>query len=467
MWCDDYPHAVTHDPLSKNRAPAIRFVFISLLLEVLGFGLLIPVSPKLVQHLLGDVSEAVASPYYSWLMATYAAVQFVFAPTLGALSDRYGRRPVLLLAIFGSGLDYFAMALAPNIAVLFVTRAINGLSGGTMTVCSAYIADVTPPDKRAAGFGILGAAFGLGFILGPLVGGVLGSWHIHLPFYVAGALCILNWIYGYFVLPESLPPERRMSLNWVRMNPISVLLSIGKYPIVRRMAGAWFFLNMAQFALHATWALSMAARYGWKEWEVGLSLAIVGVGAAFVQASLAKKVIARIGERKAMIIGLIIGVCAYAGYGWAPQGWIIYALVAVASIGGIAGPATQAIITKRVRPDEQGRVQGGLTSVVSIAQIIAPIAGGWIFAHYAGASAKPYIPGATFYLGAVLSFIGLLIAIWATRANRHADHVCGECLYPMPTGAVDICPECGKTYDEAGIRRGDDSWERPPQPRAI
>lgn len=418
-------------PGSENRGtggriPAVRFIFFTLLLDVLGFGLLIPVAPKLVQRLLGDGvtpgSEADASTWYAGLVATYAAMQFLFAPVLGALSDRFGRRPLLLVSMFGSGLDYFAMALSPNLWFLFVTRALNGISGASISVCSAYVADVTPPEKRAAAFGMIGAAFGIGFVIGPVAGGLLGSIDIHLPFYVAGGLSIVNWLYGYFVLPESLPPERRSPFRIGRANPLAALPGLGRYPVVAGLAVAMFMMNLAMFGLHTTWALYTAHRYAWEPWQVGLSLTAVGVGAAVVQGGLARKIIpalgpGMVGERRALIFGGCVSVLAYLGYGSATQGWMIYAIVLVASIGGVAQPALQAIITKTVKPTEQGLVQGAMGSLQSLAQIAGPAIASTAFAYAISAEATPpwNAPGLSFYLGSVLAACGLAVAWGVTR----------------------------------------------------
>ncbi|HZW08224.1 MAG TPA: MFS transporter, partial [Phycisphaerales bacterium] len=263
----------------RSTKPAVSFIFITLLLDVLGFGLLIPVGPSLVKSLLhggAGGTDAEAAKYVGALMATFYAMSFLFAPLLGVLSDRYGRRRVILIALLGSGVDYFAMALAPSLAWLFVTRVINGISGASFSVVSAYVADVTPPEKRAGAFGMIGAAFGLGFVIGPLMGGLLGSIDLRLPFYVAGGLTICNWMYGYFVLPESLPPERRSPVALARCNPVGAYANLARYPLVLGLAASLFLLNMSQFILHATWALYTEHRYGWAKWEIGLSLFAVG-----------------------------------------------------------------------------------------------------------------------------------------------------------------------------------------------
>lgn len=399
-----------------RHRPALGFIFLTLLLDVLGFGLLIPVAPKLVQSLAGD-NEQNAAWVYGFLVATYSLMQFFFAPVLGALSDRFGRRPVLLIALFGSGLDYFAGALAPNLLFLFVTRAINGISGASITVCNAYIADVTPPERRHVGYGMLGAAFGLGFVIGPLMGGILGEHDIRYPFYAAGVLTLINWLYGYFVLPESLSQERRKhaSIAQSGMNPFATMGILGRYPLVARMAASLFMVNLAMFSLHATWVYFTSNKFGWTPRQVGISLMCVGIGAAIVQGGLARKLIPAIGERNALIWGLLIGVIAYAAYALVPQGWMIYAVIAGASIGGICGPAGQAIITKSVQPHEQGAVQGSLIALQSVANVIAPIIASNVFAFFISDRAPVHFAGAPLMLASVLAGIGTVIAVWATR----------------------------------------------------
>jgi DHA1 family tetracycline resistance protein-like MFS transporter len=403
-----------------SRKPAVRFIFVTLLLDVIGFGLLIPVGPMLVEQLLGK-GAAAAAPYYGALAATYALMQLVFAPVLGGLSDRFGRRPVILLSLLGSALDYFAAALAPNLVVLFITRAINGISGANMTACNAYIADITPPEKRAAAFGMIGAAFGLGFITGPVLGGWLGGIDLRLPFWVAGGLCLVNWMYGWFVLPESLPSERRRKFEIKRANVIGTFAHLARYPQVMSLAAALFLLNLAMFGLHATWVLYTAHRYGWTTVQTGLSLTAVGIGAAVVQGGLARKVIPWLGEPRSLLVGIAIGVAAYFGYGLATQGWMIYAIIMIASIGGIAGPAGQSIITRSVLPTEQGEVQGALTSLQSVAQIVGPMIGSVVFGYFISESAPAYVPGASFFVSGLLSLAGLWVAWRALRGMRGVD----------------------------------------------
>ncbi len=404
----------------NRRAPALSFIFITLLLDVLGIGLIIPVGAKLVEE-LGHWTDREAAPIVGWLAATYALLQFLFAPVLGALSDRFGRRPVLLISMLGSGLDYIAMALAPSVPWLFVTRAINGISGASIPAASAYIADVTPPEKRAAGFGIIGAAFGLGFVLGPLMGGVLGDIDLRYPFYAAGVMALLNWLFGLFVLPESLPKEKRnpSPFAWHPTKALSVLL---RYPLALRLSAALFLLNTAQFALHATWFFFCQRSFQWTPKEVGYSLFAVGMGAVLVQGGLARRLIPKLGERKSLTIGVFCGVIAYLGYafaGYRGAGWMIYAAVAIAAFGGIAMPACQALITKSVDPREQGAVQGGLSSVQSLANIAGPLVGSAVYE--AATTPSLNFAGLVYIASASLAFLGWLI-VAATMRSRHAAH---------------------------------------------
>lgn len=401
-----------------HRKPALIFIFFTLLLDVLGFGLLIPVAPKLVQSMLhagAGGTDAEASPYVGALQSTYYAMAFLCSPLLGALSDRFGRRPVILISLFGSGLDFFAQALAPSLAWFFVTRAINGMTGASFTVASAYVADATPPEKRAAGFGLIGAAFGIGFVIGPALGGVLGQVSLRLPFYVAGGLTVVNWCYGLFVLPESLPRKQHHALSLARANPVGALLHINRYPLVLGLAATSFLFNLAQFALHAVWVLYTGHRYGWNTRQAGISLMIVGIGASAVQGGLARRLIPRLGEPRALLISLVLGAGAYLGYGLATEGWMIYTIVCVASLGGLAGPALQSMVTKTVHADEQGQTQGALASLQSLAGVIGPLIGSSAFAYFISDRAPRAIPGAPFFAGTLLSLAGLF---WAWRTLR-------------------------------------------------
>lgn len=451
--------------------PALIFVFFTLLLDVLGFGLLIPVSPRLVAKVEGltttgvdqKVWEHQASLAVGLLAATYAMMQFLFAPMLGSLSDRYGRRSVLLIALLGSALDYFVGACAPSIAtvnphlglaVLFVTRAINGISGATVPICGAYIADITPPEKRAAGFGVIGAAFGLGFVIGPLMGGVLGdetktlpligSGNVVYPYIAAGVLTLANWFYGLLIFPESLPVERRRAFSLAKSNPIGTLVWLRHHPVIEALAASLFLANLAQLGLHVVWVLSMSSRFAWNTRQVGMSLFIVGLAAAIVQGGLARRIIPALGERACLMAGLVIGVFAFVGYGVATEGWMIYTIVAIASIGGIAGPAMQGIMSKAVAPNEQGLLQGAIASLTSIAGVIGPLISSNVFGYFTTPEREGHFPGAgaPFLSGAVLTLLAVVPAalIWNRMPKR---------VESTPDRKPGDCPTCG--YDRAGL----------------
>jgi DHA1 family tetracycline resistance protein-like MFS transporter len=354
-----------------------------------------------------------AAPYVGGLMTTYYTMAFLFSPLLGVLSDRFGRRPVILLSLVGSGLDYFAMALSPTLGWLFVTRAINGLSGASFTVAGAYVADVTPPEKRAAGFGMLGAAFGVGFVVGPILGGLLGQVSLRLPFYVAGGLTLVNALYGALILPESLAKDRRAPLRLGRANPLGAFAGLAKYPIVVGLGVSFFLFNLAQFILHATWALYTEHRYKWEPRDIGMSLFAVGIAAAVVQGGVVRRLVPRLGEGRSLLVGGLIAAGAYAGYGWSPAGWMLYVFIVAGSLAGIAQPAAQAIITKTVRPDEQGAVQGALTSLASLAGVFGPSLGAAVFGHAIAPEARASVPGASFYVSAAVSLLATAVAAWA------------------------------------------------------
>jgi DHA1 family tetracycline resistance protein-like MFS transporter len=320
---------------------------------------------------------------------------------------------VLLFSMLGSGLDYFAMALAPSLTVLWITRAINGITGASVTTASAYIADVTPPEKRAAGFAVFGAAASLGFVLGPLLGGILGGIDIRLPFWIAGGLSLANAAYGLFVLPESLPPERRNTHPIG--SPFAALTVLARFPLARSLAGALFLLNMAQFALHATWALYTEHRYGWQPTDIGWSMFAVGLGGALVQGGLARRLVPRMGEPRALQLGLLLAVLAYIGYASASEGWMIYIAIAIAALGGIAMPAAQSLISRSVAPDQQGLVQGALTSAQSLANIVGYPLGGYVFAWSIGAAKGEVPAGTVYFVSAILAALALANAVSVLR----------------------------------------------------
>jgi DHA1 family tetracycline resistance protein-like MFS transporter len=399
-----------------RRKPAIIFIFITLVLDIIGIGLIVPILPKLVESFQGGDVVA-ASHTYGALAALYSLMQFVFAPLLGSLSDRFGRRRVILVSLFGSGLDYFLLSVAPNLGWFFVGRVIAGITGANIAAASAYIADVSPPEKRAGNFGLIGAAFGIGFIAGPALGGLLGDIKLRLPFFVAGGLTMLNWLYGCFILPESLAPENRRAFSWGRANPVGSLLALRQHPIAFGLAGTHFLINVAHQALPSTWVLYTSYRYNWNAKQVGLSLAVVGLMAGIVQGGLTRFVVQKLGERKTAAFGMFVAVLSFIGYGLATQGWMIYAILFAGSIGGVMGPAVQGLISRNVGADEQGGVQGSLASLASIAGIIGPPIATGLFAHFISENARVELPGAAFFFSATLVFFALLLALRSFRKN--------------------------------------------------
>ncbi len=397
-----------------HRAPAIPFILVTLFLDVLGIGLIVPILPRLIEELSGgNVSSA--STTFGLLASLYSLMQFLFAPVLGSLSDRYGRRPVILSSLLGSGLDYLLLAVAPTLGWFFVGRVIAGVTGANVTAASAYIADVSPPEKRAQSFGLIGVAFGLGFIAGPALGGLLGEIGLRLPFYAAAGLTLLNWCYGLLVLPESLDARNRRAFEWRRANPVGSLAALRRHAVVFGLAGTFFLLHVAHTAVHSTWVLYTAYRYGWTVTQTGVSMAIVGAMAAIVQGGLVRVVVPRLGERRAIGVGLSIGVFTMAGYALATEGWMIYPILVFGSLGGITGPAAQALISKTVAANEQGAVQGALSSLGSVAGFIGPLIATTLFGYFISPRAPVSVPGAPFYAGALFLLGALGLALRAFR----------------------------------------------------
>ncbi|MBC7541871.1 MAG: TCR/Tet family MFS transporter [Candidatus Sericytochromatia bacterium] len=392
-----------------QQKASIIFVFITVLLDVVGIGIIIPVTPTLVTHFVGgDLSEG--ARYFGLLVSMFTLMQFLCAPMLGALSDHFGRKPILLLALFVTSLSYLLTAFAPSLAWLFVARLIAGAAGGSLTVATTVIADISAPENRAANFGLLGAAFGLGFIVGPAIGGLLGGWGPSVPFLAAGGVAFLNLVYGLVAVPETHELANRRRFTADKANPIGGLLALRKYPIVMRVAVTLFFMSMAQMGLQTTWVLSNTYRFQWTPGQNGLSLAVAGVCSALVQGGLIRAAMPRLGERRAILGGLAINVVAFTLFGLAGQGWMMYAILAFGSLGGLAMPAAQAIVSKAIPADEQGRMQGALTSLQSLTGIIAPLIAAWLFAACTAPGLATPIPGIAFFLGAALQLIALVYA---------------------------------------------------------
>lgn len=394
------------------KKPALAFIFITLVLDILGIGLIIPILPKLIENFMGgNVPEA--ARVFGWLAAIYSLMQFLFAPLLGSLSDRFGRRPVILSSLFGAGLDYFLLAFAPTLSWFFVGRIISGITGANFSAANAYIADITPPEKRAANFGLVGAAFGIGFIIGPALGGWLGNFGLRLPFIVAGCLTLANWLYGYFVLPESLARENRRAFSWARSNPVGSLLALRRYPAVLALVAIYFLAYIAHASLPATWVLYTSYRYDWTSAEVGISLAIVGLATAIVQGGLTSIVVKKLGDRRTILFGLTMHTLAYAGYGAATAAWMIYAILLIGALGGLTAPTLQGYVSRTVAADEQGGVQGALGSIASVAGIIGPPIVSYLFSAFIAPEAPVKIPGIAFFFSAALMVVALALAVRA------------------------------------------------------
>ena len=393
----------------NQREPKLSFIFITLLLDVLGLGLIIPVLPKLIESFTGDIESA--SSTFGIFIAVYALMQFLFAPVLGSLSDKYGRRPIILISLLGAGLDYLLLAFAPSLGWLFVGRVISGITSANITTATAYIVDVSPPEKRAQNFGLLGVAFGIGFIVGPAIGGLLGNVGLHIPFLVVAGITLLNVLYGYFVLPESLKPENRRPFSWARANPVGSLIGLGRYPIALALASTIVLTSLAQNALQSTWVLYTGYRFNWGTTEVGISLAVVGLTAGLVQGGLIGQIVPRLGERRSLLLGLAISALSFTFYGLASAGWMMYAITMISSIGGIAGPSAQSIMTQSVKANEQGAVQGALTSLNALTGVVGPLLATNVFRFFISESAPIKLPGAPFFLGTLFILIGILLAV--------------------------------------------------------
>jgi MFS transporter, DHA1 family, tetracycline resistance protein len=393
----------------NNRNAAMSFIFITLLIDVIGFGIIIPVMPGLISG-MKNIDTSTAAQYGSYLTVVYALTQFIFAPILGSLSDKYGRRPVLLFSLFGFGIDYLFLALAPSYNWLFIGRIIAGVTGASFTTASAYIADISTAENRAKNFGMIGAAFGMGFIIGPLLGGVLSNFGQRVPFYAAAGLALLNWAYGYFVLPESLLKENRREFNWKRANPVGSLLHLSKFPSVTGLIISVFLLYVAAHAVMSNWNYFTIHRFKWDEKTVGISLAVVGVLVGLVQAGLTRIVNPKIGNEKSVYTGLIFYATGMLLFGLASQSWMMFIFLVPYCLGGIAQPAIQAVMAGHVPPNAQGELQGALTSIMSLSSIIGPLIMNNLFFYFSYKGTTNYLPGAPFFLGSILMAASAFIA---------------------------------------------------------
>jgi MFS transporter, DHA1 family, tetracycline resistance protein len=391
------------------RGAAVAFIFVTILLDMFALGLILPILPKLVESFV-DNDTARAAEIFGLFGTVWALMQFLFSPILGGLSDRFGRRPVVLLSNFGLALDYVLMALAPSLIWLFVGRVISGITSASVSTAYAYIADVTPPERRAAMFGKIGVAFGAGFILGPAVGGLLGGMDPRLPFWVAAALSFANTLYGLLILPESLPPDRRSPLRWKSANPIGALHLLRSDRVLAGLSVANFLAQLAHVVLPSVFVLYASYRYGWDATTVGLTLALVGICSMAVQGAAIGPIVRRLGERRALLLGLGSGAAGFLIYGVAPTGPLFWIGIPVMALWGVAGAAIQALMTQLVAPDQQGQLQGATSSVQSVSQMLGPFLFTLTFAWFIGAQAPLKLPGAPFLLAAALLVLALLIA---------------------------------------------------------
>ena len=400
------------------RKAALAFIFITVLIDVIAFGVIIPVLPHLVQQFVGGDTSVAA--YWTGVFAfAFSLVQFFSAPIQGALSDRYGRRPVILLSCLGLGLDFVLMALAPSLAWLFVGRIISAVTSASFTTANAYIADVVPAERRAKSYGMIGAAFGLGFIVGPLIGGVLGDIDHRLPFWCAASLALLNFLYGLFVLPESHPVERRSkAFDWKHAKPMGGVKMLREYPHIWGLVAVVFLANFAHYVYPSTFVLFADAAYGWKEKQAGYVLAVVGVLSVIVNVMVVGRMVKALGERRAMMLGLACGTAGFVVYGLAGSGWLFLLGLPISALWAVAAPATMALVTQQVPAEVQGRIQGSLSSLVSLAGIVAPALFAGAFGFFIGPGAPVRLPGVSFLLAALLLGIAALVA-WRYTDAAH------------------------------------------------
>jgi MFS transporter, DHA1 family, tetracycline resistance protein len=399
------------------RGAAVAFIFVTILLDMFALGLIMPILPKLVESFVNN-DTASAARIFGLFGTAWALMQFLFSPILGGLSDRFGRRPVVLLSNFGLALDYVLMALAPSLIWLFIGRVISGITSASVSTAFAYIADVTPPERRAAVFGKVGAAFGAGFILGPAIGGLLGNMDPRLPFWVAAGLSFANTLYGLLILPESLPRDRRSPFRWKSANPLGALRLLRTDQVLAGLSIMNFFAQLAHVVLPSTFVLYATYRYGWDTRTVGLTLAMVGLCAMAVQGAGIGPIVRRIGERRALLLGLGCGAAGFLIFGAAPAGPLFWLGIPVMALWGLAGAATQALMTQLVAPDQQGQLQGATTSVQSVSQMLGPFLFTLVFAYFIGGQAPLKLPGAPFLLASALLVLAFMIGARTLAARK-------------------------------------------------
>jgi DHA1 family tetracycline resistance protein-like MFS transporter len=396
--------------MANTKKAAVGFIFLTLVIDIVGLGIIIPVVPQLIKGLLHTSDLSKASLYGGWMTFLYATMQFLFAPFIGSLSDQYGRRPVLLISLLGFGLDYLFLAFAPSILWLFVGRTIAGITGASVTTASAYMADISDDSNRAQNFGMIGAAFGIGFIIGPMLGGFLGELSPRLPFIVAACLALLNVVYGYFVLPESLPVENRRAFDWKRSNPLGSLVHLKKFPAVSGLIFSLVFIYLAVHAVQSNWSFANMEKFKWSPKMIGLSLGMVGLLVGLVQGVLIRYINPKIGNEKSVYFGIALYALGLILFAFASSSWMMFVFLIPYCLGGISGPALQALISVHVPKNEQGELQGSLTSIMSVTSIAGPLIMTSLFAYFTKPGNPIYFPGASFLMGAVFMIISAAIA---------------------------------------------------------
>lgn len=410
---------------TSARKAGLPFVLVTVLLDVMGIGLIIPVLPALVGEFTG--SRDSLAFWYGVLGAAYGLMQFLVAPLLGALSDRFGRRKILLVALTGLGTSLLLQGFATSLAMLFAARLISGATAATISVSSAYVADITTDSDRSRGFGLIGAMFGLGFIIGPVLGGLVGDLNHRWPFFMAAGLCFLNVMFGLFVLPESLPPERRTRFSLARANPLAALRGLNDAKGIGALVLAFAFTNLAQFILHSVWVLYTETRFGWTPSQNGLALFLVGVAGVVVQGYLLSRVVGRWGEQRTVLVGMVFGTLAFLSYGLATSGGVLLATIAVTFLSGLAAPALKSMISKRFDARRQGITMGALDSINGMMTVIGPLLGSLILAQVTHLPAGDWRMGSSFFLSALLQAASLLLVWrWSAGASGRSHHRFGH-----------------------------------------
>jgi DHA1 family tetracycline resistance protein-like MFS transporter len=398
-----------------GRAASVPFIFATVFLESLGIGIIIPILPDLIRRFTTDPDFV--SKYLGYFMSVYALMQFVFSPVLGRLADRFGRRPVLLSSIFGSAIDYVIMAFAPNLIILFIGRVISGMTGAAFTVATAYMADISDDSNRSSNFGLIGAAFGMGFIIGPAIGGAISHFGPAAPFLAAALLNLLNFLFGYFVLPESLKPENRRTIEWKQVNPFLSLAKLFSSKSLQLFVWVFILLYLSSNVHPSVWTLYTEAKFGWTAVQVGISLACVGIAMAFVQGYLMRILIPRWGDPKAVLVGTVVGAISFVAMAFATEGWMIYVILIPSALQGISNPALQSMISRQVPADEQGELQGSLMSLASLTAVIAPLMYTYLFAEFNRPTSEIQFIGMPYLIAGVICASSLILL---AVARRHA-----------------------------------------------